>query len=440
MLEGDRAGARRKSSILRLLCLLILTCGVAIVARPLRAQQPVVTSARIRMITAPAQIWWVTISNTSRARMVNAHATLFSSTSVSWDWSADFAPSGGGPIGPGDSRRERVAAVSGAAPAPTLTLAVYDDGSVEGNPPAIAEYMRGQRALAAELGYWNAALSSLPSSDADLLPYLRARILGRADGATSIRSTLQGFVNETVQRPRGWYRSVAVRMRDDARAQLAFANRTLAAGAVRQTMSATVSVAPGTDVEAYVEIENLRDVALEAWGYGLADPATSKLAMSLVSSDACVSLVEDDASGRSGRIAPHATRRQRFFPGDHAPAGQVAALSHAIWVDLSSEGSSAEVAEVFHGRELEAASYAFWISELQRVGNLPVADAIAQLRASREKRLRTVDRESDLMGSNLERWARDTVSLSAAASSEFGHTAETLTVQQARLVRHLIKR
>jgi hypothetical protein len=397
------------------------------------AQGKAVTSARMRLVTTPTTEWWVTIHNASDLGLVEARVTAGSSM-VTWNGHNDFETR---PIARNESHRLLLGGTYATAPPARLVLAAYEDGSYEGTQAGIDAFLKDQRALKEDLEFWIAAIGSMPlGTDAEVRAYLIQQTSLRA-GGSSIGGILRSLATETVRRPSGWYAGVARNYRDSAARELAFVVASLAPSArrplARQGTTTVVTSAGGAEMS--VEIENLRDVALEAWGVEVRYDPSSRRGSSSVSSDSCIA--PPDAP--SERVQGHQTRRFRIGRLDDPSASPLVSLSHAVWIDSMAEGRDADRAGVFAQREREAAVNAFWIGELKRVSSLPVVDALAELQAVRAARRNAVQSEHDPLGSNIELWAAEAARSPATVSARLVAYADTLAAQRERLLRHLVK-
>jgi hypothetical protein len=231
--------------------------------------------------------------------------------------------------------------------APVLQLAVFEDGFAEGAPRELDEWRQGRQDHLDDLAYWVRAFDAMPRiSDPEARAFLAARLIERrpagptpgvprvaAPDASPVRVRLQRIIDQYPTGPDIWI--PLDRLRADVRRELAAVPAEPPRGRDGPITDVGLSWEPATPTEFVARIENLRDVAIEAFGFELVDPITAR-PRSARRSDACGTSREPDRPG-SARIQPKEVRD--LFLGS-PPRDSELRLSFVLFDDQVFEGSA----------------------------------------------------------------------------------------------------
>jgi hypothetical protein len=372
-----------------------------------------VRGASIQVVRRAVDLAWVAIHNRRDAPLVEWQITFYrdatfrSASATSHYWRTETPASAtDGPIGPGEVRRQR-ATGSAAAPgaAARATLAVFADGTYDGEPKSVAEFLTRQRALAADLIYWRDLFAAMPPDDeAAAKAHLRKSTLERRIQAADDPSKLRGQVEQWVDGDRlpNWVYTMANSRREEMAMSLARAERYLAQRGSLGTWNgsqpaAEVAIQPGVGADLVLIIQNLRDVPLEAWRCTVTKPGARTPDQGR----------GFDANGPSHGLGPRAVTESYLGAADDMADANLptANLTLAVWNDLSFEGSPSERDDLFRDRESEAAAYDYWIPALTDASTRTGRDAMVLLRQKRDERIRQAPREPDFFQSHLGNYA-----------------------------------
>jgi hypothetical protein len=162
-----------------------------------------------------------------------------------------------------------------------LSLAVFEDGHVEGLPDTLNVWRGDRRALSDDLTYWIGVLSTMPRiSEPDLRAHLASHLAGRADRPDPRTETVRARLVRILQRypsgPEVW--EPLDGLRADAERERAAVRRTLDGPAAQASPGTLAIVSPraSTTPNVVASIENLRDVAIEAFGFEVLKPASNQ--------------------------------------------------------------------------------------------------------------------------------------------------------------------
>ena len=326
---------------------------------------------------------------------------------------------------------------------PAMTLAVFADGFVEGDPRQVDAWRKKRREKVDDLIAWVRAFDGMPRvAEPAVREYVAARVLERAREApadpSTVRARLQRVLEVYPSGPDVWIG--LDRLRADARRELAAlpAEPPAVNGAEPPAVISDVALtwersAPKAFVAA---IENLRDVPIEAFGLELVDPATNRVE-SGQGSDFCLAEPQQSERG-SGRIQPHEVRE---VPLSSSPGDGVLRLAYVLFDDLSFEGVPQERDRLFKRREGQAAAYAFAIDVISKASAMPPNEARAFVTAKRAEYLslprgtERITRDAHTLDEYI-RQLTDTPDRAAAGAKRF---TDLLDRQRQRLVRHLAR-
>jgi hypothetical protein len=234
------------------------------------------------------------------------------------------------------------------------SLAVFEDGHVEGLPDTVNAWRRDRQALSDDLTYWIGVLSTMPRiSEPDLRAHLASHLASHADRpdprAETVRARLVRILQRYPSGPEVW--EPLDRLRADAERERATLRRTLDGTAAQASPGTLAIVAPraSTTPNVVASIENLRDVPIEAFGFEVMTPG-SDVPDSGMSMDFCpLRPGEGEADhrfirGRETRDVP--IGRQ---PSPDAPLPPVR-LRFVLYTDGSFEGRTFDRDELLRNR------------------------------------------------------------------------------------------
>jgi len=189
----------------------------------------------------------------------------------------------------------------------------------------------------------------------------------------------------------------------------------------------------GEGAQVLVEIENLRDVPLEAWEFfvGNADGRTG------IGSSTDAGAALEDAE-RAGVVRPHAIREivMGLDAADSSARPAQVTMRFALWRDLSWEGDKGSVDRLFSERDRRANEYAYWIAAFKDALAMEPADAVKYLERRQDERVRATPGEPGFLLSSYPNWK----SLSVTAPDRLLQTIDrhraVLEQQYALLTRH----
>lgn len=433
--------------VVRTAAILVGVSAAVLSASPQTPQtNTAVTSATVRVIRKPVDAQFIYVENRRGVPLVEWRIELLSAenrgrmTTVR-NYRGGFGlPEG--PIAPHERRQQRVEwRGQRLAATANVKLVVFADGSYAGTTEGIAEFLREQDALAADLTYWQRTLRDLPrTSPAAAQEYLREKARERAQVDSSDASHIRGSIPDWSgpNRSADWVFTRANHALREAgeRLEEVASYRKHADGDTAAEHAVAVWTASGQGTNFVAVIENLRDTPLEAFQFDFYKSPASRSAGG-IGFDACTNL--DDASQPRGRLSRHETREYDIGPADDLPdsATPKAVVSFALWRDLSWEGSPDEQDRFLKQREQRAGLYAFWIAALKDATGRPPGETIAFLRQKREERRREAPDETDFMQGSLQSWGALANRDPGAFSQGLALYRSRLEQQHALLTRHL---
>jgi hypothetical protein len=332
----------------------------------------------------------------------------------------------------------------------TLSMAVFADGSFEGNAGEVRMLLADRADKARDLAYWLDVIDATPrttSKDADAFlqdraaeykqisprdpNYLRERLTSLLDGrrpADSVFAQLDNMETEVARRL-------------DARQRMLTRVGNVDPASLETTpvVSASVHAEIGTATDIVALIENRSPSPIEAWRIeesappasvrsGGQDPWSAALPSNGVRIDTC---------GTSHQIKPHETREvflhaAETLPDDFTPH---AALTLIVFSTLTFEGRKVDFDQVLRQREFEAETYRFWIDAATMASTTSAAEAARLLRAK-------LDESESATSGSLDREASDTIErvthlpAADAAASLLREWRDALVTRRAALLRH----
>jgi hypothetical protein len=230
--------------------------------------------------------------------------------------------------------------------AAVVQLAVFEDGFAEGAARELGEWRQGRQEHLDDLTYWVHAFDAMPRiSDPEARAFLAARLIERrpagqtpgvprlaAANASPVHVRLQRIIDQYPTGPDVWI--PLDRLRADVRRELAAVPAEPPRGRDGPITDVGLSWEPATPTEFVARIENLRDVAIEAFGFELVDPITAR-PRSARRSDACGTSREPGRPG-SARIQP---KEVRDLALGSPPRDAELRLSFVLFDDQVFEGS-----------------------------------------------------------------------------------------------------
>jgi hypothetical protein len=296
------------------------------------------------------------------------------------DFTSQFAESrpDSGPIAPGAQRILEVPLTPGTnGPPPTLELAVFADGLIDGTAAGIARWRTERREHAEDAAYWRDAFAKMPrESEERAKEDLAARVAERAAVSPTDHSGTRGRLfrlwQQTPQSP-GFVFALVESSEKEAARQAELLKRTLAAPQSLES-AAPVSIASrqSTKTQYVVAISNLRDSAIEAVAFdhylSSSDRPSGGQAMDFCTTDPAA------RDGR-GRIARGETREFPFSRETAASATPPRVrLRYVLFDDLSFEGRGADRDELFRRREELADDMAYANGVRAELAKVPDGD------------------------------------------------------------------
>jgi hypothetical protein len=399
------------------------------------ALQP--TTIAVEMVTvenrrsSPLVAWEIGLSRPGENRASMAANSDFS-------WQVIHPSSTSGPINPSERRAIELELADRDLGQPTLRLAVFADGYIEGVADVIDRWHAQRRERAEDAAYWVRAFESMPvSSDDNAKQHLAARAAERAVQVSGDPSGIRGRLWRIwihTPRPPGWLSAVIDPIRREAERQLAvLTQRSTTAPALESASPVVLSSKRAALTEYVAVVKNLRDVPIEAVGFEILEPGGRRSGQT---ADYCTA---DRASpGGGGRISPGESREFRLDAKIRDEARlPTLRISFVIFADLVYEGEAAKRDALFRAREQQADDIAF--ANTVRAGAMTKsgADVLAFLvarRAERDLAMQTQGRQPRLrlLDDLIEQAKRSPESL-----RENSAVAQELERQRGLLLRHL---
>ena len=431
-----------------------LVIGVALLALqalPQAPEIPEIKGARVTLVPKAAAGLSVTLENRRSSPLIECaigvmrpgrsaasqiHSYYFS---AAFPWRPDT-----GPLQPNARRGLELVLRDGTATdTPALTLAVFADGFVEGEPGQVDAWRRRRRAKVDDLIFWIRAFDAMPRiAEPAVREYAAARVLERARDASTDPSTVRARLQRVLQQyPSGPDVWIGLdRLGADARRELAALPAEPPAVNGGQPPADISDVALTWERSAPTEfvatIENLRDVPIEAFGFRFVDRASNRI-VSGHGMDFCPVEPRPAERGR-GQIQPGEVRE---VPLGSPPDGAVLRLAYVLFDDLTFEGLPEDRDRQFKHREAQAADYAFAIDVIAKASAMPPNDARAFVAAKRAEYL-SLPRMKEAIARyahNLDEYLRqlsDNPDRAAAGAKSF---QDRLERQRQRLIRHLAR-
>jgi hypothetical protein len=324
---------------------IILAIVVSILTLQASAQPPAIQGARISLVPKPQAVLNVTIENRRESPLVEWHIGV----TLQGAGQPLMTAGGFGSIQPGERRTVPVnlPALRDVATA-AVTLVAFEDGYYEGTAKAVQPWRAAREERAKDLSYWVRVFGLMPRvSEPDLRRYLSERAIERAGQVTSDVSGVRRKLQEVLQRyPSGPDVWIGLdRLRDETLAELAKVTRQPSGGAGGGAVDAVSSVAivaqeQGTTTTYVAAIENLRGAPIEAMGFEVLEPGSSRV-QGGQTSDFC----------GGGGIQPKEIREMSFGSRVDPNALPVVRLTFLLFGDLSFEGSMVHRDELLRHRE-----------------------------------------------------------------------------------------
>lgn len=345
-------------------------------------QNAEIRGATIALVQKTVAVRTVTIENRRQSQLLawaigitGGPETGSIVTGSDFTWQAVGARPGSGPIDPGTQRVLEVQLPTEAhSSPPTLELAVFADGVIDGTAVGIARWRNERREHADDAGYWRNAFAKMPrESEERAKEYLAARVAERSAVAPIDHSGTRGRLfrlwHETPQPP-GFVFAVVKSIEREAARQADVLTRMLTAPPSLES-AAPVSIAsrPSTKTVHVVAISNLRDSAIEAVAFDHYLPGSDRPSGGR-SMDFCTT--DPTARDGRGRIAPGETREFSFSQeiADLARLPNVR-LRYVLFDDLSFEGRDTDRDELFRRREELADDLAYANGVRKELANVP---------------------------------------------------------------------
>ena len=332
-------------------------------ALPAAAQDTDIKSASIALERKTSPIEIVTLENKRDSPLVAWHIALQGGegkgglTHTS-DFSWQNRPAGmtGGPIKPQERRQVEIELRDPDVGSPTLTLALFEDGYIEGTPEAIDLWQKQRRDRADDAHYWIRVFANLPAgSESESRRYLEIHAAERAAEGGSDPSGLRIRLSNALRvsrQPGSLLNEVEKLSQEASRQYDALTRRPARAPALEVSTPVALSSRREAIAEYVVVIRNLRNVPIEAVGFELLDPVSLK-PRSGQGADFGVSEI-GTRTGNTGRIGGGDSRE---FPlASKTPDGSppVPRLTFVMFDDLTYEGSSASRGSILASRESNA--------------------------------------------------------------------------------------
>ena len=330
--------------------------------------------------SSPLVAWEIGLSRPGEARpSVPANADF--------SWQVLHPNSTSGPINRNERRTIELELADRDLGRPTLRLAVFADGYVEGVADVIDRWQTQRRERAEDAAYWVRAFESMPvSSDDNAKQHLAARAAERAVQVSGDPSGIRGRLWRIwidTPRPPGWLPAVIEPIRREAERQVAvLAQRSTTAPSLESAAPIVLSSKRAALTEYVAVVKNLRDVPIEAVGLEILEPGGGRSGQT---ADYCTS--DRAAAGGGGRISPGESREFRLnanIRGD-GPLPTLR-ISFVMFDDLVYEGERAKRDALFRAREQQADDIAFANTARAEAMTRPGRDALAFLVAKRTER------------------------------------------------------
>src|SRR5215471_1460743 len=327
-----------------------------------------------------------------------------------------------------------------------LSLAVFADGYYEGFGRSFDEWMSEHTEQVDDLRYWVGAFMVMPRvSISEMRTYLSDHVAERAGRETHQVRHVSDRVQELLRRyPEGPFIARPIdQLRKDVEGELIAATQTppgdVRPGRVDAVTAASLVSAETTRTKSYsLVIENLRDVAIEAYGIEQFDPVTGRVTSGM-SSDMCSIPVNEPPTPGHGRIQPH---ERRDLHQMYDPPKPVARLAFVMFDDLVFEGDPARRERLLHEREELADEYSFALATLEAAVTKPPAQLETFLTERRTERIRELLRngKQSSPASPTEGFLRDLKSSSPERFlANVEQTRMRLEEGRRRLLRHLAR-
>ena len=351
-----------------------------------------------------------------------------------FSWQGIHPSSTSGPINPNERRTIELELADRDFGQPTLRLAVFADGYIEGVADVIGRWQAQRRERAEDAAYWVRTFESMPvTSDDNAKQHLAARAAERAVQVSGDPSGIRGRLWRIwidTPRPPGWL-SVAIEpIRREAERQVAvLTQRSTTAQGLESAAPVVLSSKRAALTEYVAVVKNLRDVPIEAIGFELLEPEGRRSGHTV---DYCT------AAGGGGRISPGESREFRLDAKIRDEARlPTLRISFLIFADLVYEGEAAKRDALLRAREQQADDIAFANTARAEAMTKSGSDALAFLVAKRTERdlaMQTQGRQPRLrlLDDLIEQARRSPESL-----REDSAVAQELERQRGLLLRHM---
>ncbi len=357
---------------------------------------------------------------------------------LSKSWNARTSP-----LGTGGTGEMAVAALGDERSLPVkVTLAIFADGTVQGEPAEVARVQALLTATAEDLSAWRDALSAMPRTpQSEAFAFLRATIERRKTEQPTDTSGMRRLVEVWVREERapGFVSAVVdtelknIDMRMSGIAPVARAARLPQKRRPVGELVQAVTTA-GSTREFIVKVRNHRDVPLEAWAAAVSDSQSGR-PLRMIGHDAGVDLRETGAA--TGIPAGGVMDIGTYQPDSDFASGLRVHLEFAMWQDLVWQGFEVNQQRILANRERRAEEYEFFLGSLRTAAGLPAPQALELLEGrQREFSQGPLGRQSSGLQNQLENWKALATTAPQLLSGQLNTHAAALERSRSLLLRH----
>lgn len=366
---------------------------------PVVAQEVEVKGAQAILQPKTITVEIVTIENRRNSPLMAWEIGLYDrrtkalgmATSSDFTWQVVHPSSTSGPIKPNERRAIEMNIGDRDLGSPTIRLAVFEDGYIEGLPDVIDRWQKQRHERVDDTAYWIRAFETMPAGSEETAKWhLTARAAERTAQAprdpSGIRGRLTRIWHESPQPP-GWLSAVLEPIRREAQRQHAALTRRPATPPSFEAASpVAVSSQRATLTEFVTSVKNFREVSIEAFGIEMFEPGETR-PRGGVSTDFCP--IDPSAPGRgNGLIAPGESRELRFgTPVRDSARLPIVRMAFVMFDDLVFEGPAARRDTLLLSRERQADGIAFANAVRAEAAARPAGEALAFLDKKRAERI-----------------------------------------------------